>query len=281
MNGLVERWVGEPAVVEELKHKPGRRLTLRARGPRRSLIVKLYRSSRAGLVADRIRALAGGPNELELPEVVAVDSGARALLLSDVPGVPLREAVLAEDAARCRRVGSALAAWHEAWAGTSPEPLREHSIELELEVLLEHAARASREIGLRLAAALPELREAWSPVTVVHRDLYEEQILIDERVGLIDLDDAALGPPELDIGNLLAHLDLLELRSGHRHDSASNALLDGYAAETRLDPSLLDRCRTLARFRLACIHDEPRLAGPAARDSRAAPVLARSTRRAP
>jgi hypothetical protein len=34
----------------------------------------------------------------------------------------------------------------------------------------------------------------------VHRDLYEEQVLLGERVALIDLDDAALGPPELDIG---------------------------------------------------------------------------------
>mgnify|MGYP003297699673 CR=1 FL=1 len=28
---------------------------------------------------------------------------------------------------------------------------------------------------------------------MVHRDLYEEQVLLGDRVGLIDLDDAALG----------------------------------------------------------------------------------------
>ena len=60
MNPLVERCVGAPAVLEELKHKPGRRLTLRVRGPRGSAILKLYRSGRAAAVAERISALAGG-----------------------------------------------------------------------------------------------------------------------------------------------------------------------------------------------------------------------------
>ena len=38
--------------------------------------------------------------------------------------------------------------------------------------------------------------------------------MVGERIGLIDLDDSALGPPELDLGNLLGHLLLLERRSG-------------------------------------------------------------------
>jgi aminoglycoside phosphotransferase (APT) family kinase protein len=95
---------------------------------------------------------------------------------------------------------------------------------------------------------------------VVHRDLYEEQIVLGTRVGLIDLDDAALGPPELDVGNLLAHADLLALRSGADLSLAEDALLDGYAnAGPRLDSALLDRCRRLSRLRLACIHGESAL----------------------
>jgi hypothetical protein len=46
VNGVIERVVGAPAVFEELKHKPGRRLTVRARGPKGSVIVKLYSSDR-------------------------------------------------------------------------------------------------------------------------------------------------------------------------------------------------------------------------------------------
>jgi Ser/Thr protein kinase RdoA (MazF antagonist) len=254
------RWVGAPAVLEELKHKPGRRLTLRARGPRRSVIVKLYRSDRVVLVADRISALADGPLEPVLPVVLAVDARQRCLVLSEVPGTPLREAVLASDEARCRQAGAALGAWHEAWAGRKPEALPEHTIERELNGLLDQAALASRELSSRVAAALADLSESWAPATVVHRDLYEEQILLGDRVGLIDLDDAALGPPELDVGNLLAHLDLLELRSSRGLEPAREALVGGYVARNPLDDSLLERCRKLAQLRLACIHDEPRLA---------------------
>jgi Ser/Thr protein kinase RdoA (MazF antagonist) len=263
VNGVVERWVGHPTIIEELKHKPGRRVTLRARGPRRSAIVKLYRSDRVATVAERILALADGPTEPEVPDVLAVDLVERMLVLSDVPGVPLRKAVLASDEARCHRAGAVIAAWHEAWAGTKPSALREHTIELELDVLIDKAALASREIAAAVTAALPRLSEEWIPETVVHRDLYEEQVLLGERVGLIDLDDAALGPAELDVGNLLGHIDLLELRSGREFGRAKEALLAGYATCGPLDPRLLERCRTLARLRLACIHGERRLVAPA------------------
>jgi hypothetical protein len=81
-----------------------------------------------------------------------------------------------------------------------------------------------------------------------------------ERVGLIGLDCAALGPPELDVGNLLAHIDLLSLRSGRDLAEPREEIVLGYEGfGDNLDEELLDRCRRLARLRLACIHDEPRL----------------------
>jgi Ser/Thr protein kinase RdoA (MazF antagonist) len=103
-----------------------------------------------------------------------------------------------------------------------------------------------------------ELSAAWRTTTVVHRDLYEEQIVLDARIGLIDLDDAALGPAELDVGNLVAHIELLELRSGRDLGGAVEALLGGYGVDS-LDPALLDRCRKLTLLRLACIHALPEL----------------------
>jgi Ser/Thr protein kinase RdoA (MazF antagonist) len=256
---VVERYVGAPALYEELKHKPGRRLTLRTRGPNGSAIVKLYRSDRAADVAERISSLTGGPAEPELPQVLTVDTGKRMIVLSDIAGVPLREAVLAGHRDECRRAGTAIAEWHGAWKGTEPPCLDRHTIDDELAILVDRAALAPREIGARVAAALPAVRGAWEPATVVHRDLYEEQVLLGERVGLIDLDDIALGPPELDIGNLVAHLDLLELRAGRDLSAGREAFLEGYASVAKLDRELLRRCRTLARLRLACIHEEPRL----------------------
>jgi Ser/Thr protein kinase RdoA (MazF antagonist) len=259
VRGVVERYVGAPALYEELKHKPGRRLTLRTRGPNGSAIVKLYRSDGAAHVAERISSLTDGPAEPELPKVLTVDIGKRMLVLSDIGGAPLREAVLAGRRDECRRAGVVIAHWHRAWQGREPPLLARHTIDDELAALVDRAALAPREIGARVAAALPSVRGGWDAVTVVHRDLYEEQVLLGERVGLIDLDDIALGPPELDIGNLVAHLDLLELRSGRDLDVGRTAFLEGYESVAKLDRELLERCRTLARLRLACMHEEPRL----------------------
>ena len=264
MNKFVEPYVGAPVTLEELKHKPGRRLTLRARGPGGSAVIKLYSSDRVAAAAARIAAFRGGPLEPVVPRVLAVDPARRMLVLSEVLGTPLREAVLASDEGACRHTGSVLGAWHTAWKGKAPSALTAHTIERELGVLIDRAALAPSEIRLGVAAAIPELRGDWSPVTAVHRDLYEEQILLGERVGLIDLDDAALGPPELDVGNLLAHIDLLELRSGRDLAPCARWLLEGYEAQGVLDRRLLERCRTLTRLRLACIHTEPRLLAPAA-----------------
>jgi hypothetical protein len=94
----------------------------------------------------------------------------------------------------------------------------------------------------------------------VHRNLTDARILIGERVGLIGLDDAALGPPEHDVGNLLAHIDLLSLRSGRDLAEMREEIVLGYEGFGEyLDEELLDRCRRLARLRLACIHDVPAL----------------------
>jgi len=120
----------------------------------------------------------------------------------------------------------------------------------------------------------------WECSTVVHRDLYEEQVLMGEQVGIIDLDDAALVPPELDLGNLLAHLELLGVRSGTDLTRAGDALLHGYEGVAPVDPVLLDRVRRLSLLRLACIHRNPLLVSMATTqaDPPAPPLLFPSDR---
>ncbi|MGH2848481.1 MAG: hypothetical protein ACRDL0_21140, partial [Thermoleophilaceae bacterium] len=131
----LERLLGEGVTLEELKHKPGRRRTLRARAEDRTAIVKLYASERAALVAARITALAGGPREPRLPRVLLCDPALRLVVLSEVPGIPLRSALLEGDLASCHRAGAALGAWHRAWSAARPAPLRVHTPERELELL--------------------------------------------------------------------------------------------------------------------------------------------------
>ncbi len=259
MKQLLRDLLGEPIVLEDLKNKPGRRRTVRARGTRGTAIVKQYHSRRSTTVAERLAALASGPSEPCVPRVLAVDHDAHIVVLSDIPGEPLRNALLNRDQRECARAGAVLGRWHSFWRGAAPRALRPHTPERELEILEERARATDRPIGDRVRdAAHFDLR--WRSDTVIHRDLYEEQVLISERVGLIDLDDAALGPPELDLGNLLAHLDLLGLRHGRDLQAAATALLDGYrAGGVSLDPELLAACRQITLLRLSCIHREHRL----------------------
>jgi Ser/Thr protein kinase RdoA (MazF antagonist) len=258
---VLEKLVGAPVALEKLKVKPGRRRTLRARGSEGSTIVKLYTSDRASVVARRVASLATGPPEPVVPAVLHVDPRLHLVVLSDVPGRPVREALLGGDLATCSRVGAALGAWHAAWHGVGPAPLSAHPIDRELEILRSCAESSAPLLGRAVASALPRLSGEWACTTVVHRDLYEEQVLAGERVGLIDLDDTALGPPELDVGNLLAHVELLELRRGRNLGWGRQALLDGYAESgPALDGPLLDRCRRLTLLRLACLNDDARLA---------------------
>ena len=254
----LEPVLGAPVSLEELKHKPGRRTTLRARGARRNAIVKVYASTRAPTVAARIAALATGPDDVEIPEVLLCDPELHLVVLSEVPGVPLREALLSGDGETCERAGSALGNWHRVWSGTSADPLVPHTAEREIEILTSWIDRAPNGIAALVRAKLPLVADgAWAHTTVVHRDLYEEQIMVAERIGLIDLDDAALGPPELDVGNLLAHVDLLAVRSGTDLTAPADALLDGYRRSgPPLDSALLARCRALTLLRLACIHED-------------------------
>jgi Ser/Thr protein kinase RdoA (MazF antagonist) len=260
MNELLEEIVGAPVHVEELKHKPGRRRTIRARGPKRTVIVKTYASQRAPVVARRVASLSVGPTEPVISTVVHVDEDRHMVVLSDVPGRPVREAMLDGDLATCTRVGVALRGWHAAWHGVAPDALEPHTADREVSILRARAEAASPPVARAVEDALPDLSGPWDPTTVVHRDLYEEQILVGEHIGLIDLDDAAAGPPELDVGNLIAQVELLELRRGRDLRSETRALLDGYVrAGVSLDDALLDRCRRLTLLRLACLNDDVRL----------------------
>jgi Ser/Thr protein kinase RdoA (MazF antagonist) len=277
----LEELVGAPLRLEELKRKPGRRQTLRVVGRRRRAIVKVYASGRAPEVAARLAALAAGPAEPRLPTVLHLDPELHLLVLAEVPGEPLRAAALRDDLAACRRAGAAVGSWHRVWLGAHPPPLRSHTVERELELLHERSRCASPAMARIVRRQAEQLRGDWPISTVVHRDLYEEQILIGDRIGLIDLDDAAIGPPELDLGNLLAHLERLERSSGRGLAEATRTLRDGYEATgPDLDVALLDRCRRLSLLRLACIHAEPRLVPDdfERRESAPAPIRSGSDR---
>lgn len=255
LEGVLDGLIGGPLSMEVLKDKPGRRRTVRARGPGGTVIVKGYASPRAPLVAQRVDALSSGPAEPQVPRVLLVDGVNRLVVLSEVPGRPLALAVAEGDLRTCTRVGAALGRWHRAWWARTPPAFRSHGVQDELATLSERADQAPAAVARAVADLPPSVCRPWPFPTVVHRDLYEEQVVVAGRVGLIDLDDAAAGPPELDLGNLLAHLDLFARRRRVDVREASDAIRSGYRTTgPPLDAARLEQCRYLSELRLAAIH---------------------------
>lgn len=258
--GRLEQIVGSPVELEQLAHRPGVGRTLRASGPVRTAIVKLFACDRATTVAERVGALGAVPPGVAVPRLLLSDPVLHMVVLSEVPGEPLTAAILEGDVAACRSAGAAIGSWHRSWQGRAPSPLRPHGADRELATLRKCADAVSPRLADTVRRAAEDLGEPWTCSTVVHRDLTDTRILMGERIGLIGLDYAALGPPELDVGNLLAHVDLLSLRSGRDLAETREEIVLGYEGfGDNLDEELLDRCRRLARLRLACIHAEPRL----------------------
>jgi thiamine kinase-like enzyme len=178
-----------------------------------------------------------------------------------VPGTPARERLLAGDEALAARVADAAAALHAA-----PVRLeRAHALADELRVLRErvdaldeHRGRARTcLVRVERAAAEPW---AWRSLPV-HRDLYHDQVLVDgPSVALVDLDDAAVSEPAVDVANFLAHLRLLALEEPLRREAVARAAGAFRARSHELDPLLDARLVRLLEaatlLRLATIHVE-------------------------
>jgi hypothetical protein len=262
---LLADLVGRPVVFSQLKPRGAHPAAVRARGPQGCVIVKVHRPALAAAVAARLRWLALGPAEPVIPQVLMARPDLGLLILTQVGGDPLRHAILAGDRSALWGAGAAVATWHQANAGAEVGVFRAQTLDRELELLARLRAQAPRPIAQRVDMLAPALQGSWPCSTVVHRDLGEERILVGDLVGLIDLDDVGLGPPELDVGNLLAHLSLLASRERRSLEAPARDFLRGYVdAGGDLDADLVARCTGLSALRLACIHADPRMLDVAA-----------------
>ncbi|MFB7800236.1 phosphotransferase [Isoptericola sp. NPDC056134] len=117
----------------------------------------------------------------------------------------------------------------------------------------------------RVRAALAAAPAA--PAVLTHRDLHDKQLLVHVdsdavpgdgvRVGLLDLDLAAVAHPALDLANLLVHLELRAHQGvcpPARAARVARAVVDGYGHGTGSDPAALRAWATAARARLAAVY---------------------------
>ena len=259
---LLHGLVAQPG-AELVAHRPDRRAVVRL-DPER--YVKVVRPGRTG---DVVRPLTQGhPDGIRVPEVLDADDATGLITLSAVPGRTLHDLLADRDRAdtelglQVKQVGAAVRAWHDQGAHA---PLVVHDGAAETAGAYGWL-EAAGNFGLldpthwrgRLAVAAARLAGSPAELVVLHRDLHDKQLLLEnsDPVGLLDLDLAACGDPAVDLANLLVHLELRALQ-GHCTEARARvcaaALLEGYSP----GPALLGRLApyaTATRLRLAGLY---------------------------
>lgn len=231
--------------IEQLAYKPGRRFAgavLGAGGER--AVLKLYsRSAYAARAwAEGMLASSAG---MRTPSLLGRSDRHRAVLLEWLPGAMLGDLLRAPalPTSALTLAGAALAELHAQPAGGF-ETRRVDAGARGLAALADTLGfllpeRASAVTGQALR--LSEQLSAPGDLVPVHGDLHAKQLVLDgDRIGLLDLDRAALAPRAEDLGNLFAHIErdevLGRLPPG-RSDEVAQALLAGYRAAGGMQPT--------------------------------------------
>ncbi len=239
---------------ELISYRPHRRAVVR----HSDRFVKVVRPDRAPGVAHRhttvATAAAATGGTFASPEVLAIHGDGR-IELSVVAGNTLHDRIrrgfsppIADLAALLRAIGSNDASGLP--GATVDQPQR----------WIETVCRIEPELRPALTAAACDLPAV--DVTgdaFVHSDLHDKNILVPARgpLGIIDVDGASRGAPEIDVANLAVHLELRALQGGRTSDAAatwSDALIRACARSTPIDLSLVHALQRHTWFRLTCLY---------------------------
>jgi len=278
---------------EAVKHRPGRRLVIRyavemrrdgERWRRMTVFGKLFRGRRGERIARQLAWLAGAADDdLIVPTPLGYSARWRLLLLAEIDGTSLARLLRRPDAPEhLARAMAGLASLH-ALDPHHPEPAQtidwhRHDAAAESRVLavaVERVAAAppavvpAGDYRGRVEETVRHLLDAGDsrPACPIHRDLHPDQMLLSRgRLALLDLDELALGEPELDLGNLLAHLVLADLQE---HGAVRTApflarhAVDAYGRYAAVRTPDHDRIRVYQAASLLRLASLERLAHPA------------------
>lgn len=258
--------------IELIRHKPGRRAILRYTvrqddGRTEHVYGKTFASERGprvfGIARMIVDARAFGA-DVRLPEPIAYRPDLKLLVQRSVLGQPATSALLARHRELATRIATAFHRLHTSGIDLG----RHHDLDKELAPLsgrvenIRDGDPALLPLALECLAAIEtatlvaDWQWRWRPI---HRDAYHDQVLVDDgRLAILDLDDAAMSEPAIDIANIVAHMQLLGIQ---RHDCATalGGVIDAFlnrslALDPDLDPALLDLLRAATLLRLAGIH---------------------------
>ncbi|VEG25623.1 phosphotransferase family protein [Actinomyces howellii] len=261
--GVVEQlpYATDPALPGLSPRLPGRLVVHRA--GRRAVVLQDDRALkllRPGRATDLPPGAAQAFGAIGLRTAPVLESGRDHLATALLPGRTLHE--LGDDGA------AGWARLAELWPGLAgaPTTLPAHGPRQEAEVLERWLALALRHGALDRPGTLTgEVHRACArlvdgrpdPPVAAHRDLHDKQLLWDgSRVSLLDLDTAACAEPALDLGNLMAHVDLMGLTGALSQDGWRTVLdlLDGVATAMAVRTERLRVYTHASRLRLVCVH---------------------------
>ncbi|MHC5005292.1 MAG: phosphotransferase, partial [Planctomycetota bacterium] len=259
-----------PQLVERdgaqlVAHRPELRAVVRLEGSPRTFYAKVVRRSRLRrmlMTAWHLEDLA--PRAFRIPDAIKADLRRGVITFAEMPGRALHERLAEADVdAMLRDTGAALRSLHD---GQPPRHAPTHDAAAEVRVLrswVEGVRELTDLDGAALAATAARverllLDDAPAPTATVHRDFHDKQILIRTkgRVGLLDFDQLASGEPELDVANMLAHLELRHLQdrcTAAGTDAAGAGFLEGYGSAD-LAGRRLRAYFEATRLRLACVY---------------------------
>lgn len=233
-----------------LRYLPGRRVATRMEYEHESVVVKVFASPRARGNARRLRAFADRGIGALVPAVLGCDTTGHVLAVGYRHGIQPAGVPDADYADCFFRVGSALRELHDSGA----ELDRLWPWEEEVRQLRRRAVPATTDLIEDIVHTTRRL--ATLELVPAHRDCHPGQVVVaaDGSVTWIDLDDAAMAPRGLDIGNMLAHLALERVtgsRSAVTTTQAGVALIEGYGPCAHLTEDVLTGWTRLALARLA------------------------------
>jgi hypothetical protein len=290
--------VREVLAAEVVKDRAERRRTLRYRlvaergGEAREVTwyAKQYRGSKGERVWRVLRHLqAQSSRNFTIAEPIAYLPKPKLLIMEALEGPTLASALggtlanaLGAEALErpeqihtmLERTGGALAAVHGVPLPSDGWSLKAHGPREEIGVLEDARGRASasgprREWQTRFLQACSVVEseltyeETGRSGSLLHRDFHPGQIVLrQDAIGVLDWDEAAVGEPELDLGNLEAHLMLVDFqRCGVIRDAPQRiaAVRAGYRSAREVDPGRLATYTRATLLRLATLD---RLAAP-------------------
>jgi Ser/Thr protein kinase RdoA (MazF antagonist) len=241
-----DRLCPEAEVIHVLRHLPGRRVTTLVRTGDGLAVLKLFATSRARGGHRRLSAFAESRAGSLVPRPLGHRKGHLALV-EFIAGTPLDQLDDSALVAAAGLAGRALRRLHDSGA----ELGRMWGLGDEITQLRRTAGQATRKaVELAIARWSPPAQAEPAPS---HRDCHPAQVVrTSEGVRFIDLDDSAMAPRALDVGNFVAHLQM-EAYLTRRGNEASAAAADAFVCSYGSEPPALAEWTQLALARLAAL----------------------------